>query len=58
MTVLITGLIGVAGLVAFLGVMIWWIKALPLAIIMAGVVLMMLYDFVQTLRFGENWGEK
>ena len=51
---IITGVIGLAVLVGFLGVMIWWVKALPLIIIMTGVLLIAIYDFVQTLRFGED----
>ena len=33
---LITGIIGIAMLVAFLGIMVWWVKALPLIIIVVG----------------------
>ncbi|MDP3766433.1 MAG: hypothetical protein Q8S13_00315 [Dehalococcoidia bacterium] len=51
---LVTGLVGVAMLVAFLGFLVWWIKELPFTIIVVGVVLLLLYDFVQTLRYGEN----
>ena len=51
---LVTGIIGLAVLVGFLGVMIAWVKAVPLIIIMAGVLLIAIYDFVQTLRFGED----
>ena len=47
---LITGIIGVAGLLAFLGIMLWWVKALPLIIIVGIVLVMLLYDFVQTVR--------
>jgi hypothetical protein len=54
MMMLITGLIGIAMLVAFLGILVWWIKALPLAIIVVGVVLLMVYDLVRTLRYGEG----
>jgi hypothetical protein len=54
MMTLITGIIGIAMLVAFLGIMVWWVKALPMIIIVVGVVLLLLYDFVQTLRYGEN----
>ena len=32
-TVLITGIIGIAMLFAFVGIMVWWVKALPLIII-------------------------
>lgn len=52
---LIAGLIAIALLLSFLGVLIWWIKALPLTLIIAFVVALMLYDFVQTVRFGENY---
>jgi hypothetical protein len=51
---MVTGLIGIAMLVAFLGILVWWIRALPLAIIVGAVVLLMFYDFVRTLRSGEN----
>jgi hypothetical protein len=54
MLTLVTGLIGIAMLVVFLGILVWWIKALPLAIIVGAVVLLMLYDFVRTLRSSEN----
>jgi hypothetical protein len=50
----ITGIIGIALLAVFLGIMLWWVPATPLIIIVAGVMLLLLYDFVQTLRFGEN----
>ena len=33
MTNFITGLIGIAGVCTFLGIMLWWIKAVPLIII-------------------------
>jgi hypothetical protein len=52
----ITGLIGIAMLLAFLGVLMWWIKALPLAIIVVSVILLLVYDFVQTLRQGNKPG--
>ncbi len=51
---LITGIIGIAMLVTFLGFMVWWVPAPPLIIIMVSVVLLLIYDFVQTLRNGEN----
>ena len=51
---LITGFIGIAMLTAFLGIMVWWVKALPMFIIVVGVLLLLLYDFVQTLRYGES----
>jgi len=54
MMMLVTGLVGIALLVAFLGIMVWWIKALPFTIIVVTVVVMLLYDFVRTLRYGEG----
>jgi hypothetical protein len=53
-TALITGLIGIAMLVAFLGFMVVWVKAIPLIIIVVGVISLLVYDFVQTLRAGES----
>ena len=54
MMMLVTGIIGIALLLVFLGIMAWWIKALPFTIIVVGVVLLMLYDFVRTLRYGDS----
>lgn len=54
MMMLITGVVGIAMLVAFLGFLVWWIKALPFTLIVAGVVLLLLYDFVQTVRYGNS----
>ena len=42
MMILITGLIGIALLVAFLGIMVWWVKALPLIIIVVGVIALLI----------------
>jgi hypothetical protein len=53
-TTLITGLIGIALLVAFLGIMVWWVKALPLIIIVVVVLVLLLIDFVQELRAESN----
>jgi hypothetical protein len=51
---LISGVIGIAMLAAFLGFMIVWVPAPPLIIIVVVVMALLLYDFVQTLRFGES----
>jgi hypothetical protein len=51
---LVTGLVGIAMLMVFLGFLVWWIKELPFTIIVVAVVLMLLYDFVQTLRYGDS----
>ena len=54
MMMLVTGIIGITMLVAFLGFLVWWIKDLPFTIIVVGVVLLLLYDFVRVLRYGEE----
>ena len=54
MMMLVTGIVGIALLLVFLGIMVWWIKSLPFTIIVVAVVLLMLYDFVRTLRYGES----
>lgn len=50
MTNLVTGLIGIAGLFAFLGILLWWIKAVPLIIICVVVAALLAYDFYRSLR--------
>ena len=50
MMLLITGLIGIALLAIFLGIMVWWVKAVPLIVIVVGVLALLIYDFVQELR--------
>ena len=54
MMTFITGIVGIAMLVAFLGFLVWWIKDLPFTIIVVVVVLLLLYDFVKTLRSGDS----
>ncbi|MDO8534817.1 MAG: hypothetical protein Q7S17_08775 [Xanthobacteraceae bacterium] len=51
---IIVGIIGIAMVTTFLGIMLWWVKALPLIIIVVFVLCLLIYDFVQTLRFGES----
>jgi hypothetical protein len=51
---LISGIIGIGLLAAFLGIMLWWAPAVPLIVIVVGVLILLIYDFVQTLRYGEN----
>jgi hypothetical protein len=53
---LVCGMIGILLFAAFLGFMLWWVKALPLIIIVAVCTALLVYDLVQTLRFGENDG--
>ncbi|WP_375157462.1 hypothetical protein [Bradyrhizobium sp. RDT46] len=50
MTNLITGLIGLALMITFLGILLVWIKAVPLIVIVVGVVILAVIDFVQSLR--------
>jgi hypothetical protein len=54
MTNIVTGLIGIAGLVAFLGILLWWIKAVPLIIICVVVMALLIYDFYQSLSANDN----
>ena len=54
MMTFITGLIGIALLATFLGIMVWWVKALPLIIIVVGVFILVIVDFVQELRAASN----
>ena len=51
---LVTGIVGIVMLLVFLGFLVWWIKALPFTIIVVAVVLLLLYDFVRTLRYGDS----
>jgi hypothetical protein len=53
---LVAGLIGIALLLLFLGILVVWLKALPLIIISAGVVLLLAYDLVNTLRESNGAG--
>ena len=50
MTNMVTGIVGLAMAIAFLGFMLVWVPAPPLIIIIVGVMLLALYDFVQSLR--------
>jgi hypothetical protein len=50
----VTGVIGIAMLAVFLGIMLWWVKAPPLIIIVVTVVALLIYDFVQSMRVGGN----
>jgi hypothetical protein len=50
MTNLLTGIIGLAMAMAFLGFMVVWVPAPPLIAIIVGVMLLAVFDFVQSLR--------
>jgi hypothetical protein len=54
MTNLITGIVGISMMAAFLAFLGWWIKELPFTIIVISVVVMLLYDFVRSLRGGNG----
>ena len=54
MTNLITGLIGIAGVCVFLGILLWWIKAVPLIIIGVVVMALLIWDFLKSLRADDN----
>jgi hypothetical protein len=46
----ISAAIGIALVVLFLGFIVVWVKPVPLAIIAVGVVAMMIYDLILSLR--------
>ncbi len=50
MTNFITGIIGIAMVVAFLTFMLVWVPAPPLIIIVIAVMALLIVDFVQSLR--------
>ncbi|MCP3370507.1 hypothetical protein [Bradyrhizobium cajani] len=50
MTNLITGIIGLALVMTFLGILVFWIKAIPLIVIVIGVMILAVIDFVHSLR--------
>lgn len=54
MTNLITGIIGLAMVMTFLGFMAIWVKAIPLIIIIVGVMILATIDLVQSVRAKEN----
>lgn len=56
MGVLISGIVGIGLYLAFLGFMLVWVPAPPLIIIVVIVSALLIYDFVQTLRLGKDWG--
>jgi hypothetical protein len=54
MTNLVTGLIGIAMVVVFMGFMLVWVKAPPLIIICLVVLALLAYDFYLTQRSGRS----
>jgi len=49
---LISGIVGIGTLAAFLGFMIVWVPAVPLIVIVVLALGLLTYDFVQELRHG------
>ena len=47
---LITGIIGIALLITFMGFMLVWVKALPLIVICLVVFALLIYDFYLSFR--------
>ncbi len=54
MMTFISGIIGIAMVIAFLTVMVVWVPAPPLIIIVVFVMALLIWDFIQTLRYGED----
>jgi hypothetical protein len=54
MTLIVTGVIGVSLLAAFLSIYVFWVKAVPLIIIIVGVLALLIYDFWQEVRGQAN----
>jgi hypothetical protein len=53
---LLTGIFGIAAVTTFLGIMLWWVPAPPLIIIVVLVMGLLVYDFVKSLRAGDDNG--
>jgi len=51
---LITGIIGLAMVITFLGIMVVWVQAIPLIIIIVGVMILAAIDLAQSVRAGKN----
>jgi hypothetical protein len=51
---IVTGIVGLALLMAFLGIMLWWVPAPPLIIIVVSVLALLIYDFLDPVRHGDN----
>ena len=55
---LITGLIGITMLVAFLGIMLWWLKELPLTIIVLVSLALLVYVATIITALAQREAEK
>ncbi|HVL72743.1 MAG TPA: hypothetical protein VM434_12780 [Beijerinckiaceae bacterium] len=51
---LVAGLLGVVGVLTYIGVLAWSVRAVPFTVIAASVVLLLVFDFVRTQWFGEE----
>ena len=47
---LIAGIVGIVLVGGFLGILMWWLKSVPLTIIMGGVAGLMIWDVAKTLK--------
>ena len=47
---LVGGIVGIVLVCIFLGVLMGWVKAIPIVVIMLAVIAMMIYDFAKTMR--------
>lgn len=52
MTNLISGIIGIGMVMTFLGFLLVWVPAPPLIIICVGVMVLLVHDFIRTIRGG------
>ena len=52
----VTGVFGIAGVLTFLGFMLWWVPAPPLIIIVVLVMALLVVDFAQSLRANDGNG--
>jgi hypothetical protein len=58
MTNAVTGIIGLAMVMAFLAFMVIWVPAPPLIIIMVSVMILAVVDFVQSLRSKDTGADR
>ena len=55
---MITGLIGIAMFVGFVGFLIVWVPAPPLIVIVVGVTAVVIWDFIKQLRVAADDSER
>jgi hypothetical protein len=54
MTNLVTGIIGIVMVCIFMGFLLVWVPAPPLIVICLGVLALLGYDFVESVRSGRS----